>query len=346
MPDSAPFSTGPAVSVDWDAMSSPDPRTPAPPPVSGILLTVLICGALVVSGLIAFFVAVRGEDETLVPNVVAEDLLAAMSMLQEKSLAPRVEGRVSSDHDKWTVIKQEPEAGTLVKAGRPVLLVVSRGPIIDRVGDYVGRDLDEVRLELQALFVSYRELIKIKEPVARVTDAAAVGTILAQNPAPETPIDSVVVLELVVSKGPRGDLIELQNYVTRPFLEVRDELAVLNLPFVFRVRAVREGEAAGSIVSQSPTAGQEIPYSSILQLEMTTPAELPEGMVFGLLEASLPDYPILVDLRLEVITATETRVILAMKHPGGAVSIPYLVDADSQLVLSMFDDEILTRPAR
>ena len=179
-------------------------------------LTVLVCGVLVVSGLIAFFVAVRGEEETLIPNVVAEDLLAAISMLQEKSLAPRVEGRVSSDHDKWTVIEQEPEAGTLVKAGRPVLLVVSRGPIIDRVGDYVGRDLDEVRLELQTVFASYRELIKIKEPVARVSDAAAAGTILAQNPAPETPIDGVVVLELVVSKGPMGDLIELQNYVNRP----------------------------------------------------------------------------------------------------------------------------------
>ena len=327
-------------------MASPDPRAPDPPAVNGMLLTVLICSVLVVSALIAFFATVRGEEETLVPNVVAEDLLAAISMLQEKSLAPRVEGRVSSDHDKWTVIEQEPEAGTLVKAGRPVLLVVSRGPIIDRVGDYVGRDLDEVRLELQAVFASYRELIKIKEPVARVSDAAAAGTILAQNPAPETPIDGVVVLELVVSKGPQGDLIELQDYVNRPFQEVRDELAVLNLPFVFRVRAAREGEAAGSIVSQSPTPGQEIPYSTILQLEMTAPAEVPEEMAFGLLEASLPDYPILVDLKLEVISTTVRREILAMKHPGGPISIPYLVEADSQLVLSMFEDEILTRPAR
>ena len=327
-------------------MSSPPSQSPDRSPGSGILLTVLICGVLVVSGLIAFFITVRGEEETLVPNVVAADLLEALGMLQEKSLAPRVEGRISDDHAKWTVIEQEPAAGTLVKAGRPVLLVVSRGPIVDRVGDYEGRDLDEVRLELQTLFASYRELIKIQEPVARVTDVAAAGTVLAQNPPPNTPIDGVVLLELVVSKGPRGDLIELQNYVTRPFLEVRDELAALNLPFVFRVRAARPGEASGSIVSQSPTGGQEIPYSSILQLEMTAPTELPEGTVFGLVESSLPDYPILVDLKLEVITPRETRTILEMKHPGGSISIPYLVDQGSQLVLSMFDDEILTRPAR
>ena len=327
-------------------MAAPDAPTSAPKPAGGFLLTVLICTVLVVSGLIAFFVTVRGEEETLVPNVVAEDLLAAMGRLQEKALAPRVEGRFSTEHAKWTVIEQEPQAGTLVKAGRPVVLVISRGPVVDRVGDYVGRDLDEVRLELQTVFASYRELIRIKEPVARVTDPAAPGTILAQNPAPETRIDGVALLELVVSKGPRGDLIELPDYVTRPFAEVRDELAALNLPFVFRVRPALPEELPGTIVSQSPTAGQEIPSSSILQLEMSAPGELAEGTVFGLLEATLPEYPILVDLKLAEITPAEARTILTMKHPGGPISIPYVVRADSQLVLSRFDEEILTRPAR
>lgn len=327
-------------------MAAPDAPTSAPKPAGGFLLTVLICTVLVVSGLIAFFVTVRGEEETLVPNVVAEDLLAAMGRLQEKALAPRVEGRFSTEHAKWTVIEQEPQAGTLVKAGRPVVLVISRGPVVDRVGDYVGRDLDEVRLELQTVFASYRELIRIKEPVARVTDPAAPGTILAQNPAPETRIDGVALLELVVSKGPRGDLIELPDYVTRPFAEVRDELAALNLPFVFRVRPALPEELPGTIVSQSPTAGQEIPSSSILQLEMSAPGELAEGTVFGLLEATLPEYPILVDLKLAEITPAEARTILTMKHPGGPISIPYVVQADSQLVLSRFDEEILTRPAR
>ena len=141
-------------------------------------------------------------------------------------------------------------------------------------------------------------------------------------------------------------MIELADYVGRPALEVRDEMAQLNLPFVFRVREARAGESPGSVVSQSPAAGQEIPYSSILQLEMTAPAELDEGMAFGLVESSLPEYPILVDLKLEVIGSREARTILEMKHPGGPIAIPYVADAEGQLVLSMFGDEILTRPTR
>ena len=312
----------------------------------GFLFTVAVSALLVASGLVAFFVVVRGEEQTLVPDVIAADLLDALVLLQEKALAPRVEGRFSSDHPKWQVIEQDPQAGTLVKAGRPVLLVVSRGPIIDRVGHYVGRDLEEVRLELQTAFASYRALIKIREPVARITDPAPAGTILVQNPAADTPVVGEMMLELVVSKGPGGDLIELGDYVGRPALEVRDELAALNLPFVFRMRAAREGDAPGSIVSQSPPAGQEIPYSSIVQLEMTVPGDLEEGMVFGLVESTLPDYPILVDLKLEVITPGETRTVLETKHPGGPIAIPYVEPEEGQLVLSMFGDEILTRPTR
>ena len=312
----------------------------------GFLFTLAVSALLVASGLVAFFVVARGEEETLVPDVIAADLLDAMVLLQEKALAPRVEGRFSSDHARWQVIEQDPQAGTLVKAGRPVQLVVSRGPIVDRVGAYVGRDLEEVRLELQTAFASYRALITIREPVARVTDPAPAGTILAQNPPVDTPVVGDLPLELVVSKGPGGDLIELADYVGRPALEVRDELAQLNLPFVFRIRAARAGDPPGSIISQSPAAGQEIPYSSILQLEMTVPAALEEGVVFGLVESSLPEYPILVDLKLEVITPRETRTILETKHPGGPIAIPYVEPADGQLVLSMFGDEILTRPTR
>ena len=188
----------PALSVHGSVSSESGRRRPGR---GGFLFTLAVSALLVASGLVAFFVVARGEEETLVPDVIAADLLDAMVRLQEKALAPRVEGRFSSDHAKWQVIEQDPQAGTLVKAGRPVLLVVSRGPIVDRVGHYVGRGLEEVRLELQTAFASYRALITIREPVARVTDPAPAGTILAQNPPADTPVVGEMQLELVVSKG-------------------------------------------------------------------------------------------------------------------------------------------------
>ena len=85
-------------------------------------------------------------------------------------------------------------------------------------------------------------------------------------------------------------------------------------------------------------------YGSFLQLEMTQPEVLEEGFVFGMVEVTLPEYEILVDLKLELITPGVTRTILRMKHPGGPVSIPYIAEENGQLVLSLFEDEILTQP--
>ena len=45
-------------------------------------------------------------------------------VVQEKMLLPKVEARFSADYEKWEIITQNPDPGTLVKAGRPVMLVV------------------------------------------------------------------------------------------------------------------------------------------------------------------------------------------------------------------------------
>ena len=300
----------------------------------------IIVALMIVVGLITFFVSVRGAEETLIPDTVGADLITAITSLQEKSLALELDSRFSAEHARWSVIEQSPRPGTLVKAGRPVQLVVSRGPIIDRVADYVGRDLQEVRLELQTLLASHTELIRIKEPVAQVTDPADPGIILAQSPTAGTEVTGVVQLELVVSKGPRGNLIEVPDYVDMAYEEALASLASFNLPFVFRLGS---GEEPGVIVSQSPEAGQEIPYGSILQLEMTEPTDLDEGMVFGLLETTLPDFEILVDVKLEVLGATDITTLLEMKHPGGPISIPFVAEEEGTLILSQFGEELLSR---
>jgi beta-lactam-binding protein with PASTA domain len=107
------------------------------------------------SGVIAFFFTLRGEEQTLVPNVVDMELSAALVKLQEKELYPRVSLRFSSDPEtRGRILEQEPLPGAIVKAGRRIALVVSRGAAQDKVGDYVGQTVDEVKIHLQTVFGS------------------------------------------------------------------------------------------------------------------------------------------------------------------------------------------------
>ena len=135
---------------------------------------------MLVVGLLVFSLSYRGQEETLVPNLLQKDLLAGLTELQEKELSPRVQVRYSSDHPQGIIMEQKPVPGTVVKAGRRVVLVVSKGPVIDRVGNYVGQKLEDVKIQLQTLFASSRALLKIKEPVTWKPDPDAA-------PAPSWP---------------------------------------------------------------------------------------------------------------------------------------------------------------
>jgi len=310
-----------------------------------ILLIVGMFLIMVLIGGITFWLSVRAAEEVLVPDVEEKDLISALIELQEKELYPRLQVRYSADYEKGTVIEQKPASGSIVRVGRRIILTVSRGPVIDRVEDYVGQKLDDVRIHLQTLFASYRALLKIKEPISYAFDPEPAGTILAQKPEPGTVIDSVTELELVVSRGPKGELVTVPDFVEMDFQDAIAQLSGLNLPFVFSVRRAEAEEEPGFVVSQTPEAESDVPYGSVIQLVMTRPDRVERGKVFGVFEYVLPDYPIMVDVSLDSISSEGNTTILAMKHPGGPISIPYVVEEGNELVLYIFDQEEIRQQA-
>ena len=169
-------------------------------------LALLTAAVLIATAAVTFFAMVRGEEETQVPAIIGEDLLAAMTQVQEKGLVARVEGRFTSEVPIWHVVAQTPEAGSLVKAGRPVTVVVSRGRAVPEVGDYLGRDIDQVRMELQTLSATGESPIRIREDGPRITDPRPAGTILGQSPDPGAEVAEGLTILVTVSRGPQGDL--------------------------------------------------------------------------------------------------------------------------------------------
>jgi beta-lactam-binding protein with PASTA domain len=312
------------------------------------LIVLLIVGMfllMVLIGLLTFALSLKGSEQVTVPAVEGKDLIQALVELQEKELYPRVQVRYSSDYEKGLVLEQKPAAGSSVRLGRRVILVVSRGPVIDRVENYVGEKLEDVRVHLQSLFASSRALLRIKEPISYVFDESAAGTILAQKPPAGKALDEATELELVVSRGPRGQMVSVADYSGLRFQDALAQLSSANIPFTFTVRRVQGQEKSGVVVSQTPEAGSEVPYGSVVQLVMTRPTDMGRGKVFGVFEYTLPAYPIMVDVSLDGVSPEGSSTLLAMKHPGGPISIPYVVDARTELVFHVMDKEELRQAA-
>ncbi|MDR1507570.1 MAG: PASTA domain-containing protein, partial [Treponema sp.] len=141
----------------------------------------LTLGLLVFVGMISlsvFFVVVNGKEQVMVPDVTGEDLTQALLKLQGKELYPKIQLRFSnSSEEKGLILEQDPDAGTVVKAERRINLVVSSGLALDKVGNYLGRNISDARADIAAL-----PLLSIKEPFMYQYAREAAGTIIQQNP--------------------------------------------------------------------------------------------------------------------------------------------------------------------
>lgn len=293
-----------------------------------------------------FFLALRGEEETMIPQVVGKDLPTALLELQEKELIPYVQVKFSDDpRDKGNIVGQDPQGGILAKAGRRVTLWVSRGAVINNVENYVGQAINDVQLRLKTLFSTQpNPLLVLSANPIYTFNSAPEGTVLEQKPAPGTPLSGPTELVVVVSKGPKGQTVKVGKYDGRPWSEALALVVSENKPFIVKVRKAEAGEKPGMVVGQAPQAGSDMPKGTPVTLTMTQPAPMTDGRQFQLLETTLPDYPILVDVKVELRKATgEQSVLFQLKHPGGLLTIPYVASPGDVVAVSVLDKEVYTQ---
>jgi len=221
-----------------------------------------IVGLMIVIGAITFGIVVRGQVETLVPNVKGMDMIDALVDLQSKDLYPEIQPQYSSSDDKGTVLDQRPAPGSLVKVGKVVTLKVSRGPIVDKVENYVGMSLDDVKIHLQTLFATHPANIVIKSPILyKTTSSVAPGKVLAQDPLPGTRITGVTYVELVVSQDQgAASTVAVGSYVGKGYQEAITELTQDNIPFAFSVKRAAKSTDQGAVLDQNPPSGAAMSY--------------------------------------------------------------------------------------
>jgi beta-lactam-binding protein with PASTA domain len=306
----------------------------------------MAAGLLVFVGIIAiaiFFVALRGGEQTMVPEVRGKELADALLELQVKELYPRIQLRYSqTSRDRGLILEQDPAAGTIVKAGRRIRLVVSQGVVINRVENYVGRNIDEVRMDIQTVVAaSGSPLLVLREPLMYDFSPSAPGTILRQKPEPGTDISGPMTLEFVVSQGLENTLITVPQLTGLSLPSALQMIGQTDIVFEFSLREIREGERGGTVVYQDPSAGVSVTSNTLVNLVVNIPEELGAGEVFGFFTYVMPKnpYPLLVYREALLPSGDRTRLI-SVDYPGGNFTVPYRLPVDSILILSMMNREV------
>lgn len=297
---------------------------------------------MMVSGIIAFMTVTRGSEEVMIPDVAGMKLEDALITLQERGLNSRINLRFSdSPLDKGNIVEQDPRSGSIKKAGSQVILRVSKGAIIDTVENYIGWDMPDLEAYLRTLFNTYGPLLDINEPIIEIYSDQPAGTILEQKPLPGTELAGLTKLELVVSRGAEKGVYTVPIFKTLDFNVAMKKAAGFNLPFLFRQKEAEGNERRGFVIQQRPERGIDVPLGTIVQL-VTTPPKPEKGKIFGILERSLPNYPVSVSIEFQKVSPEGTsETVFIMRHRGGPIAIPYFEQAGTTLIIKALDEEIV-----
>jgi beta-lactam-binding protein with PASTA domain len=306
-----------------------------------------VAGLLILLGIIAvsvFFFAVRGAEQTMVPDVVGKELTQALLELQVKELYPRLQLRYSqTSADKGLILEQEPRSGTIVKAGRRIRLVVSQGVIINRIENFIGRNIDDVKIDLQTIYSSAgsNPLLSIKEPLMYEFSSENPGTILAQKPEWGTEISGQMTLEFVVSKGRENATVTVPPLAGLTISRALERISDSGINFYFSQREARPNEKGETVVLQTPPAETTTPVNTVVEITVTAPEKLENNEIFGIFSYRIQPNPYPLNVRLEALLPSGERIrLFTVDYSGGNFTVPYKLPAGTVLVLSMLNREL------
>jgi beta-lactam-binding protein with PASTA domain len=219
----------------------------------GIFLALVGVGILSAFAVVALLLQ---QEEVRVPDLGGQDLVAAINTLSQQGLQIKVDRR--DPHPtlpRDAVISQAPAAGSGIKKGRQVLVVVSQGPSDLLMPKLVGEAFRkaDVMIRQSGFFLG---------DVSKVSSAGVErDLVLAQDPPAGSPLDKGGKVNLLVSSGKRTELFVMPNLAGKKAEEAVKIVDRMGLQHRVIYKAAGGNAAAGGriVISQKPAAGWPVP---------------------------------------------------------------------------------------
>ena len=226
---------------------------------------ILLASLLLVAASLVWILS-RTPATIAIPNVAGQTVAEAKEALKKSKFEAGEEKSEASDTvAEGRVIRTDPEAGSSRKEGTKVNLIVSSGKQSFQLSNYVGRKYTDVVAELKEKKVP-ENLIKMEE---EESSESKPGTILRQSPAAGTTYDlsKASTITLTVAKKVTVTSVSMPNYIGSSLEFTKNNLTQIvgvkeaNIEVV-EVSTAPEGTAEGTVVDQTPKAGEQVDLAS------------------------------------------------------------------------------------
>ncbi len=229
-----------------------------------VLLYLLILLGII--GLLTVFVVIPRwvrTEEVLVPNITGKTYYDAIRILNDAGLRP-AKGiqEASSDAPKGEIVAQNPQANFRIKYYQPVHITVSIGAELTPVPSVIGKSQDSAFDTLTA--TGFRP-----NRVAYVHSENYVqGTVIAQTPPEGGGQRRGSPVNLLVSRGPTPQSIQLPNFQSQPANDVVSTLEGVGLKIETQYSS-HPTIPQGAIITHKPAAGAMVQTGDMVVLEIS-----------------------------------------------------------------------------
>ena len=195
-----------------------------------------------------------------IPNVAGQTVAEAKETLKKANFEIGEEKSEASEKvEEGRIIRTDPDAGTGRKEGTKINLVVSSGKQSFQLSNYIGRKSTDVIAELKQKKVP-ENLIKIEEEESSESEA---GTVLRQSPAAGTTYDLSKASTITLTVARKVTSVAMPSYTGSSLEFTKNNLVQIvgikeaNIEVV-EVSTAPAGTAEGTVVEQSPKAGEKV----------------------------------------------------------------------------------------
>ncbi len=224
---------------------------------------ILLASLLLVAASLIWILS-RTPATIAVPDVAGQTVAEAKEALKKSKFEAGEEKSEASDTvAEGRVIRTDPEAGSGRKEGTKVNLIVSSGKQSFQLSNYVGRKYTDVVAELKEKKVP-ENLIKMEE---EESSESKPGTILRQSPAAGTTYDLSKASTITLTVAKRVTSVSMPSYIGSSLEFTKNNLTQIvgvkeaNIEVV-EVSTAPEGTAEGTVVDQTPKAGEQVDLAS------------------------------------------------------------------------------------
>jgi serine/threonine-protein kinase len=162
-----------------------------------------------------------------------------------------------------TVIDQQPPPGYIVKRGRLVKLVVSKGESYYPMPNLVGKVLKAAKLELDQL------RIPVEAVLYRYSSEIPEGVVAGQSIEPGLIVSPSTPVTLIVSKGPPEVVLKVPDLIGLNLEEAKRQILKAGFE-VGKVRYIPDPEFAPfTVVGQRPEPHEIMDYPTAVDLNVT-----------------------------------------------------------------------------